>query len=65
MTSNGLIKDAEKGSPLISGFKQPWWDETEIDTLIRYKYINDDGRYFKYFWYNETNLHAYFLDFDL
>lgn len=63
--SNNLVKDTGKGNPLISGFKQHWWNETEIDTLTRYIYTNDDRRYFKYFWYNETNLQAYFLDFDL
>lgn len=65
LTSNSLIKDTEKGNLLIGGFKQKWWNETEIDTLTRYLFTNDTRTYFKYFWYNENNQHAYFLDFDL
>jgi len=65
LTSNSLIKDTKKGNPLSNGFKQKWWNESEIDTLTRYVFTNDARTYFRYFWYNKTNQHAYFLDFDL
>lgn len=63
--SNKCIKDSDKGIALYGGFKMKWWNENEIDTLTRFVYKNESGRYFKYFWYNDLNQHAYFLDFDL
>lgn len=63
--SNNFLQDSETGIPLVSEFKMKWWNESEIDSLTRYVYKNESKTYFKYFWYNELNKHAYFLDFDL
>lgn len=63
--TNNLKEDTKNGIPLSSGFNMPWWSEREIESLQRYVYQNEEGTYFKYFWYNTKNRHAYFLDFDL
>lgn len=63
--SNNFLKEDVFGIPLSSNLELDWWNKNEIDTLIRYVYKNNDETYFKYFWYNDSNFHAYFLDFDL
>ncbi len=63
--SNEFTAETELGIPLTSGFEIEWWNTAEIDTLARMGWKNETEDYFKYFWYNESNNHAYFLDFDL
>lgn len=65
INANNLKLDSELGIGIIGGYKSKWWNEAEIEALPRYVYTNEDKTYFKYFWYNEKNNHAYFLDFDL
>lgn len=65
INSNKLLQDEKLGIPLINGYKTAWWDTNEIESLPRFVYKNEDETYFKYFWYNESNQHAYFMDFDL
>lgn len=40
-----------------------WWDIKKIEKLDLYTWEED--RYFKYFWYDEAEQKAYFLDFDM
>jgi hypothetical protein len=62
---NRLTHRVGPGSGWTKGPELRWWDKTEIDTLEGYMYKNDSEEHFKYLWYNESNHHAYFLDFDL
>ena len=63
--ANQMVEDDKKGLSLSRSFDMPWWKKEEIKSLARYKYQNEKNTYFKYFWYNWANKHAYFLDFDL
>lgn len=41
-----------------------WWDKKKIAALELYAW-NDNGQYFKYFWYEEREQQAYYFEFDL
>jgi hypothetical protein len=41
-----------------------WWDKKKIEKLDLYSW-QGERQYFKYFWYDETELKAYYFDFDM
>ena len=41
-----------------------WWDKKRIQTLDLYSW-EGDHRYFKYFWYDNTEQKAYYFEFDM
>lgn len=69
-TSNKIIEqhqlelnnDGDNAFGLQSDFD--WWDKEQIKTLQKYSWA-DGNQYFKYYWYDAENEHAYFFDFDL
>jgi len=60
---NEMTLDTKKGIGL--SIELEWWNNSDIDTLLRYQITNSEETYFKYFWYNENTNQAYFLDFDV
>lgn len=60
LTVNKEVVDPAFG--LQSDFN--WWDKKKIAALKLYSW-SDDGQYFKYFWYDESEHQAYYFEFDL
>lgn len=54
--------DGDNAFGLQSDFD--WWDKEQIKTLQKYSWT-DSNQYFKYYWYDAENEHAYFFDFDM
>ncbi len=63
-TKNELVRDTDHMD--VSSFfpPYPWWDADRLETLDTYS-RNEDGIYFRYFWYDPKTEEGWFLDFDL